>query len=373
MSAETLQTHRIAIVDGNSRHRAEVGAALLSFYSVVEYPDAAHALAGLKAAPPSVLLVGEQTPPLSGIALIGRLRQEEKLRALPVIYIADRDDPERLAAIQKAAITTHLAKPYRRSALIRAISGLVNFEVEQKWEALPELQKTALKGTVEIFNSISDVIERGEPLAYGSVQTACGPLVKAVGQHDFKSILYGVRDHDNYSYAHSMRVATLLTLFGYTIGLPESEQLTISSGGLLHDVGKMSIPHEVLNKAGALTPEEWAVMKSHVDHSVRYLKATPNIPHAIITIAEQHHEKLDGSGYPHGLKNGELNELARMASIVDVFSALTDRRVYKPPMPAEQALKIMTEDMSHHLDPNLLHMFGQMLLDTAIDSEPALH
>lgn len=83
----------------------------------------------------------------------------------------------------------------------------------------------------------------------------------------------------------------------------------------------------------------------------------------IITIAEQHHEKLDGSGYPFGLAGNQLNRLARMASIIDVFSALTDRRVYKPPMPAEAALAVMVNDMSSHLDMKLLRLFRQMLLD----------
>ena len=91
------------------------------------------------------------------------------------------------------------------------------------------------------------------------------------------------------------------------------------------------------------------------------------IPKPVIIIAAQHHEKLDGSGYPHGLKGDDLNDLARMASIVDVLSALTDRRVYKPPMPAEKALSIMTDEMGHHLDQHFLSMFKAMLLDAVVD------
>ena len=91
-----------------------------------------------------------------------------------------------------------------------------------------------------------------------------------------------------------------------------------------------------------------------------------DLPKGIITIAAQHHEKLDGSGYPHGLAGKDLNRLARIASIVDVFSALTDRRVYKPPMEAETALNLMVEQMASELDIKLLSLFRQMLLDATV-------
>jgi putative nucleotidyltransferase with HDIG domain len=191
--------------------------------------------------------------------------------------------------------------------------------------------------------------------------------VNAVAQHDFKGILNGVKEHDNYSYAHSLRVATLLSLFGHTLGLKKEDQLVLASGGLLHDAGKISIPHEVLNKPGRLTEPEFMVMKSHVTETIKFLNNSPDMPKPVIIIAAQHHEKLDGTGYPNGLKGGELNDLARMASIVDVFSALTDRRVYKPPMEAETALGIMTEQMKSHLDQHFVSLFKSMLLDAVID------
>ena len=155
----------------------------------------------------------------------------------------------------------------------------------------------------------------------------------------------------------------MLTLFGNAINLPVDDQKILATGGLLHDVGKMSIPHSVLNKPGKLNDDEFVVMKNHVTESVRYLELNGNIPKGIITIAGQHHEKLDGTGYPYGLKGTKLNDLARMAAIVDIFSALTDRRVYKPSMSPEEALTIMMEEMSNHVDTHLLGMFRQRFLD----------
>ena len=113
-------------------------------------------------------------------------------------------------------------------------------------------------------------------------------------------------------------------------------------------------------------------MKSHVPETIKYLKASGDIPKAVFIIAEQHHEKLNGMGYPNGLKGSQLNQLARMSAVVDVFSALTDRRVYKEPMEAEKAIKIMEDEMTDHLDQRLVKMFKGMLGDAEILEDPSL-
>ncbi len=365
-ATDASKRHSVAVVDANARHREEVSKALLSFYRVGGFADATNALTALSMAAPALVIVGEQVPPLSGIRFIKALRQVSVLSHTAILYVADRPDLKSIGGARAAGANDQLVKPYRRSALIKAVSARLNAAVERKWDHLPALPRHALKNTVEVFNNISDVIASGDPLPYGMVSRACAPLVDAVNQNAFKAILNGVRDHDNYSYAHSMRVATLLSLFGNAAGVKEDDQLVLASGGLLHDAGKMSIPHDILNKPGRLDATEFAVMKSHVTQTATFLRNASAIPKAVITIAEQHHEKLNGTGYPHGLKGSQLNELARMAAIVDVFSALTDRRVYKPPMEATAALDLMSEEMQEHLDQHFLKLFKEMLLDAVV-------
>lgn len=366
-NAAFLENHLIAIIGSNERQRDMIRMSLVSFYVTVEYSDTTRAMAGMRVVPPSLMLVDDDTSPYGGLEFIASLRRDKALANVPTILVLTKNDPGLVKAALHAGAKATLVKPYRRSEMIRLISTYLNFGIERKWEALPPVQRQALKGTVEVFNSISDVIDRGEPITYTEVRDACAPLVEAVQTNDFRGMLDGIKDYDNYSYAHSLRVATLLCLFGNTIGLPKDEQQLLATGGLLHDVGKMTIPYEVLNKPGRLNDEELVVMRSHVTASVSYLEATDNLPKGIITIAGQHHEKLDGSGYPNGLVGGQLNTLARMASIVDVFSALTDQRCYKPAMEAEQALKIMVENMPGHLDHMLLMKFRDMLLDAVVD------
>jgi HD-GYP domain-containing protein (c-di-GMP phosphodiesterase class II) len=284
----------------------------------------------------------------------------------PIVMVANGPEAKVQDLCRRAAVDDYLIKPYRRSLLLKRITGILNRKIEKSWDFLPDTQKRALRGTVDIFNNISDVIATGEPLPFGSVADACAPLVEAVNNHDFKSILNGVKDYDNYSYAHSMRVATLLSLFGCAAGIQGKDQLVLASGGLVHDAGKISIPHEILNKPGRLDEAEFAVMKSHVAHTISFLEACSEIPKSVTVIAAQHHEKIDGTGYPNGLKAGELNELARMAAIVDVFSALTDRRVYKPSMDPETALTLMSDQMKNHLDQHFLALFKTMLLDAVL-------
>jgi putative nucleotidyltransferase with HDIG domain len=366
MIPPSTSKHAIAIVDESNRHRKEVCDALLSFYDVVPYENIKHALFGVTGDAPDLILVGEHVPTSLAINFIYSVRKDTTLSHIPIIFITDNKDSKAADGALTMGANAIVKKPYLSSTLINAISALLNANVEREWEQLLPVQRKALKGTVEVFNSIADVIAKGEPLPFAQVKNACEPLVEAISNNQFKSILNGVKNHDNYTYAHSMRVATMLSLFGHAAGLKNQDQLVLASGGLLHDVGKMLIPHNILNKPGKLTPEEFAIMKTHVPETVKYLQANKDIPKSVIVIAAQHHEKLDGTGYPHGLQGSELNDLARMAAIVDVFSALTDRRVYKPPMPAEDALTIMTEEMGHHLDQHFLKIFKTMLYEAVI-------
>lgn len=354
----------VTVVEAADGHRRQLEHALTSFYRVAAYADPDVALAAMSKALPCAVVVGRGESLTASTDFIRLLRRRPDLAEVPVVFIASSDDPETRAAAKAGGADAFLVKPYRRSALIKAISSQVSKGVERRWEKLPALQRAALFDTMEVFNSVSDVIDRGEPIAYNTVTDACTPLMEAVGSGEFKVILNEVRGHDNFSYAHSLGVATLLLLFGYTIGLKESELSLLGSGGLLHDVGKMSIPYDVLNKVGLLSREELDLMKSHVDVTGRYLEKCTDLPRNVLLIGNQHHERLDGTGYPLGLKGGALNELARMSGIVDVFCALSDRRPYKPAMDAETALQVMTDDMTGKLDQQLLGLFREMLLDS---------
>ena len=357
----------VAIVDSNAAHRHKVSLAMTSFYDVAIYDHPPDALKAMETRQPAVILVSPEVKPMGSVDFIRAVRENEHLKDKPVIFIAESEIDPVVEKAREAGASDILTKPYTRSMLIQTISNQLSNNVEKNWKSLPEQQRTALVKSIDTFRDIADVLITGETLAFEDVKANCQSLVDVVESNNFKDILDGVRSHDDYTYAHSMRVATLLTLLGHAAGFSNQDQLIMSSGGLLHDVGKMMIPHNILNKPGRLTEEEFEIIKTHVPETMTYLKRTGNIPKGVMIIAEQHHEKLDGTGYPHGLKGKELNELARMAAIVDVFSALTDRRVYKDPMPSSKAMDIITNEMAgNHLDPHFVKMFKGVLIDAGI-------
>jgi putative nucleotidyltransferase with HDIG domain len=363
-SDPTGQPH-VAIVISDQSRRSLAASCLRSFYRCAEYTDTSQALAGCRASVPRLILVCEKLSTSGGFDFVRKLQLDPVLAAIPVLILVAKADKATLDGVFQCGARHYLVSPYSRSGLISAISGLLNARIEREWRTLHATPRRALTGMLDLFNGIADRIGNGEPIPYHAVREACEPLAEAVAKSDFKGILHAVRDHDNYTFAHSMRVATYLALFGSNLSLSRDEQLILASGGLLHDVGKMSIPYELLNKPGRLSAAEFTVMKGHVTASVNYLSVCSDLPKGIVTIAAQHHEMLDGSGYPLGLAGKQLNRLARMASIIDVFSALTDRRSYKPPMDPETALALMVNDMAASLDMTLLGLFRQMLLDAA--------
>lgn len=268
----------IAIVVGNAVQRSHVASSLISFYRFAEYPDISPGLTGFRGRMPRLALVSEQLAGSNGYDFVRMLRLDPKLATVPVVMLVAADDEATRTKVTQCGADDLVVLPSTRKALLTAISGQLNGRVERQWQTLQVTQRQALAGTLELFNGIADGITNGEPIAYESVSDACEPLVEAVASNDFKGILDGVRDHDNYTFAHSMRVATYLALFGFNLDLPKHEQVVLASGGLLHDVGKMSIPHEVLNKPGRLTAAELEIMKTHVPASVAYLRECSHLP-----------------------------------------------------------------------------------------------
>ena len=364
MPANNLQDQKsgVYIFGGFPKHRDEVGRTLKSFYSLKFFDDLERAGQDVFKDRPKAIVVDEVVPPKGEANLVAQIRKMKDANDIPIIFVVKATSKEVIVEATSYGGVTVLEKPYRKSALVNSLSQGVNEGVEAEWETFESTQKAALKNTIASFNSVADMIHAGEPIPYDDVRDSCAPLVDAVQGGNYKSILSGVYNHDNYTYVHSLRVATFLSLFGNVLGIEGDDLKTLATGGLLHDVGKMFIPHELLNKPGKLDDEEFEVMKTHVCCTVDFLEKTPELPKAVLVIAGQHHEKLDGSGYPHGIKGLKLNRLARMASIVDVFGAITDRRVYKDPVAPEQAMKIM-HNMGNTLDQGLLSVFREMLLD----------
>jgi len=171
------------------------------------------------------------------------------------------------------------------------------------------------------------------------------------------SCLGRIREKDNYLLEHSVNLSVLMSLFGSHRGLSEDILHQTIVGALLHDLGKILTPDEILHKPGRLSPEEFEVMKLHARHSRDILASTEGIGELTVITAAQHHERLDGTGYPEGLKGEEISEYGRMVAITDVYDAITADRVYHKGMTPTQGLKKLLEWSGDHLDPLLVRQF----------------
>lgn len=168
-----------------------------------------------------------------------------------------------------------------------------------------------------------------------------------------------IKQADTYTFQHCVSVCTLMVAFCRFMGMDHETIQLAGMGGMMHDLGKMQIPDSVLNKPGKLTDEEFDVMKSHVVLGVEILRQTPGLPAGVFEIAGQHHERFGGKGYPHGLEGQEISLLGRMASIVDVYDAITSNRVYHQGMEPALALQKLFEWSEFHFDPDLVQHFIQ--------------
>ncbi|MFD2370396.1 HD-GYP domain-containing protein [Brevibacillus sp. GCM10020057] len=146
---------------------------------------------------------------------------------------------------------------------------------------------------------------------------------------------------DNYIFNHSFNVALYSTAVALKTGCSEKEVLEISIGGMLHDIGKMLVPDYILKKPGRLTAEEFEWMKKHAEYGFEMLRHLDEIPLLSAHCALQHHERLDGSGYPRRLKGEEIHPVGRLMGVTDVFDALTSHRVYRPAMLPHEAMEVL--------------------------------
>lgn len=179
---------------------------------------------------------------------------------------------------------------------------------------------------------------------------------------DALSCVLNIRHKDEYLLEHSVAVSVLITMFAFHMKLEREVVSQLAIGAFLHDVGKIMVPDAILNKPGKLTDKEFDIMKSHATHSINTIKKTPGVSALSLEVAAQHHEKLNGEGYPNGLKSNEISIYGRMISICDIFDALTSSRCYKKGYSQVKAFSILRAlAKENQLDADLVDSFIQCL------------
>lgn len=221
---------------------------------------------------------------------------------------------------------------------------------KQAQSILTEAKDLIRKVLSETFEGKAIEVEPFESLADSMIESV---MLDA----DALKCISALRSKDAYLLEHSVNVAFLLVTFGKYLKLERETLRDLAVGGILHDIGKIKVDNKILHKPAKLTPEEFEHMKLHQVYALEVMNNAPGLSQVSKDVCLMHHEKLDGRGYPRGLKDEEIPLHGRMSCIVDIFDALTANRCYKEAMSPAAAFKILLSLTPFHLDQQLVYEF----------------
>lgn len=276
----------------------------------------------------------------------------ERLRATPIGHLwIDTQKGLDLPIPNPPAESTHC------TAVPAAAESVAPQSVPLAQELKQAAQICARSG--QVLQSMFSDIRLGRPVEKDSAERLVQDMRVSIQRNPHALIsLARIKTADNYTYLHSMAVCALMMALAQRMQMSEEDVRLAGLSGLLHDVGKCRIPLRILNKPGALTPEEWRIMQDHSTLGAQLLRPL-DVPDLVLQACLHHHEKMDGSGYPSGLKGKQIHLLARMAAICDIYDAVTSDRPYKKGWPPAQALQRMTQWCGNHLDKAIFEQFVQ--------------
>src|SRR6201993_5386992 len=310
---------RILVVDDNPDMVELMRELLLTCgYEVVTVPDAAQAEAEVHRHAPDLTLSDVLRPGRSGYELCHQLKENPGTRLIPFLLITGLSDREDKVKGIEAGADDFLNKPIFPAELFACVSSLLKLK------------------------EFTDELETAE-----SVLCTLGLCVEA---------------RDPYTEGHCERLSQYACDLGRHLGLDEECILALKRGGYLHDLGKIAVPDEILKKKGRdLTPAEWEIIKQHPLTGEAICRPLKSL-RMVLPIIRHHHEHSDGSGYPDGLRQGEIPILPRILQVVDIYDALRTERPYKPALAHEQAASIMQREAESGLwDRELVAEFSDML------------
>jgi putative nucleotidyltransferase with HDIG domain len=173
--------------------------------------------------------------------------------------------------------------------------------------------------------------------------------------------LTALKNYDNYTFTHMVNVSILTMSQARALGLDGQPLRELGLAALMHDIGKVRTPTEILNKPAKLTDAEFEVMRMHVVDGAEILRRTPEMPAVAPVVAFEHHLRIDGTGYPFGVKRGALNIGTQLCGIADVYDAMRSQRAYQQAFPSDRILEVLKRNDGHQFDQNLVRRFTQLL------------
>lgn len=239
---------------------------------------------------------------------------------------------------------------------------LAQIEIAQKTTLTGSaIASPEVAGSAAAFASLFSAIRSGKPINLADADNATSQMINGIAQNGLGAWLDDVRRYHEGTFQHCLLVTGVAVGFALNIGFASSDVKRLGISATLHDIGKARIPLSILDKPGRFDPSEEEIIRQHPVIGYDLLKDLPDISPAILDGVRHHHEYLDGSGYPDGLRTSEISDLVRLLTISDIFAALIEARPYKPAMSGQNAYKILC-GMDGKLERSLVKAFRNVAL-----------
>jgi len=341
----------ILVVDDDKTNLILAQKILLPHYRIAATGSGMAALKYLENNHPDLILLDINMPEMDGFEVMERIRRKQETATIPVIFLtADNMTETEVKCFQMGAVD-FVAKPFVPDILLSRVGKTIELEqYRHNLEKMVQEQSDKITESARRLSKIQDSVIVGMA---NLIESRDG----STGKHVKNTQLYV-----------KMIVDELHRRNLFPGQLTEEYMQDICKAAPLHDVGKIKVPDSVLQKPGKLTPEEFEIMKMHTTYSRKIIKMIigdvedESYVRIVEDIAMYHHERWDGTGYPTGLAGERIPLAARIMSVADVFDALYEERVYKPPIrPVERIMQIMMEGRGTQFDPVIIDVFMEML------------
>jgi putative nucleotidyltransferase with HDIG domain len=284
-------------------------------------------------------------------------------RSMPRLFVLA--DAMHHASMQAWALgaTDTIARPFDAQGILQRIRAAFPDPGEDDLTASGKALNRGIEAAHQVMVKIFERLPAGSPLTLDDVMQAETQILKAIKRSSLREWLAAVGRHHDSSYRHCLFVTGFAVAFAQHLGMRDEDQRRLTRAALLHDVGKAFIPVAILDKPGTLTEEEMNEIRKHPRLGYEALSAEGSFPREMLDVVLHHHEFLDGSGYPEGLRGNEISDIVRLMTIVDIHAALVEKRSYRLPFTHAKAFAIM-EQMGGKLDQSLLQAFRPVALGT---------
>ncbi len=328
---------RILVVDDSTTILKLVEGILKDKYEPVLVKSGELALAYLRENPVDMVLLDIFMPKMDGFETFQKIKELQSIREVPVVFFTSGVDAETEIRALAMGAKDFIRKPFVPQVMLNRINNILQLDELNKSLELKVEEKTRQieQLSFEIIATIASMIEA----------------------------------KDSYTKGHSIRVAEYSSLLATALGWPEEEVQNLRYIALLHDIGKVGIPDNVLNKPGKLSDKEFNIIKSHTTIGGDILKDIETIAY-VDAGAKYHHEKYDGSGYPSGISGEDIPAVARIISIADAYDAMNSKRIYRDVLPMEVIRAELIHGKGTQFDPVYLEAFLKLLEAGSLELTP---